>query len=567
MRALKVVEQIAEPEISEAESWNGRLQMALLASNGIPKLRELILELAMRGKLVPQNHKDETAQKLLERISKEKGALLKNKKAKKLQSDLDEPYSIPDNWAWVHFSDIAQHNSGKTLDKGRNTGVLREYITTSNLYWGRFALENVREMPIKDSEIEKCTARKNDLLICEGGEAGRAAVWPYDREVCFQNHVHRARFYCDVNPYFLYRFFEKINTTGEINAYRKGVGISNMSGKSLGSIILPLPPINEQVRIVEKINELMALCDKLEAQKTDATSAHEALVKTLLGTLTQSQNAKEFQENWQRIAKNFNILFTTEASIDALKKTILQLAVMGKLVPQDPNDEPAEKFLKRIKLEKEKPANGKKLKKDNISPKVSDEEKAFGIPSTWAWTRFSTVAEIRSELVRSQDFLSAYQVAPDNIEKGTGKLLSKRTVKESGVVGPNNRFYSGQILYSKIRPSLSKAILVDFDGLCSADMYPIITKLFSKFLLLQILSEHFLSQVRKAENRVKMPKLNQESLSLFTLVVPPIEEQKRIVSEVDELFEICDTLKMQLKRFNSTHEHLANALVEKAVAA
>ena len=125
--------------------------------------------------------------------------------------------------------ELLRHNSGKTLDKGRNTGQYRDYITTSNLYWGHFELDSVRQMLIRDEELEKCTARKGDLLICEGGEAGRAAVWSYDKEICFQNHVHRARFYCDIDPYYAYWFFEKLNATGEITKHRQGVGISNMS--------------------------------------------------------------------------------------------------------------------------------------------------------------------------------------------------------------------------------------------------------------------------------------------------------------------------------------------------
>ncbi len=257
------------------------------APDGIKKLRELILTLAMQGKLVPQNLNDQPAGELLKEIAAEKKRLVKKGKIK-AQNPLPEikpeevPYELPTGWEWVRFGCIAQHNSGKTLDKGRNTGQYRDYITTSNLYWGRFELDSVRQMLIRDEELEKCTARQGDLLICEGGEAGRAAVWPYNKEICFQNHIHRARFYCDIDSYYAYWFFEKLNATGEIAKHRKGVGISNMSSKTLASIIFPLPPLSEQRRIVAKIDQLMARSDELEKQIDAATVKQTAILNAVM---------------------------------------------------------------------------------------------------------------------------------------------------------------------------------------------------------------------------------------------------------------------------------------------
>lgn len=307
-------------------------------AGGIKKLRELILTLAMQGKLVEQNPNDPPASDLLKEIEAEKQRLIKEKQIKKPKPlppiKLEEmPHKIPSNWEWVRFGKVAQHNSGKTLDKGRNTGEPRDYITTSNLYWGRFELDNVRQMLIKDEELEKCTARKNDLLICEGGEAGRAAVWCFDSEVCFQNHVHRARFFKDIDPYFAYRFFEKLNATGEINKYRKGVGISNMSSKSLASILFPFPPLSEQRRIVARIDQLMARCDELEKLRTEREekrlAVHAAAIKQLLDTESRDSHSNA----WQFLARHFGELYTVKENVAELRKAILQLAVMGKLVP------------------------------------------------------------------------------------------------------------------------------------------------------------------------------------------------------------------------------------------
>ena len=153
------------------------LDLIAAAPEGIRKLRGLILELAVRGKLMPQDPNDEPARELLKRIAKERARLEaegagKRSKATPSGDDAEKSFELPETWQWVRFEEIAQHNSGKTLDKGRNSGEPRPYITTSNLYWGRFELDSVRQMLINDDELQRCTARKNDLLICEGGEAG-----------------------------------------------------------------------------------------------------------------------------------------------------------------------------------------------------------------------------------------------------------------------------------------------------------------------------------------------------------------------------------------------------------
>lgn len=262
-----------------------------------------------------------------------------------------------------------------------------------------------------------------------------------------------------------------------------------------------------------------------------------------------------------KLTDNLSLLAGAPNGIKKLRELILELAVRGKLVRQDPNDEPADEFLKRIAEEKARLMAGGMLKKQKPLAKVSNEEVFFDIPKTWAWARFGEICAIKGELVKPEDFPDFRQVAPDCIEKGTGRLIESRTVKDAGIKGPNSRFFAGQIVYSKIRPSLSKAVLVDFDGLCSADMYPLDAFIDSRFLLKQILSETFLEQVRVAENRIKMPKLNQESLTGFILPIPPFAEQRRIVAKVDELMALCDHLEAQQTDAESSHARLVQALL------
>ncbi|HGB4038087.1 TPA: restriction endonuclease subunit S, partial [Salmonella enterica subsp. enterica serovar Java] len=154
-----------------------------------------------------------------------------------------------------------------------------------------------------------------------------------------------------------------------------------------------IPPFAEQNRILSTVKKLMSLCDQLEQHSLNSLDAHQQLVETLLTTLTDSQNADELAENWARISEHFDTLFTTEASIDALKQTILQLAVMGKLVPQDPNDEPASELLKRIAQEKAQLVKDGKIKKQKPLPPISDKEKPFEVPEGWEWCKFGLISE------------------------------------------------------------------------------------------------------------------------------------------------------------------------------
>lgn len=573
---MSELKNFASSRLRVNELLEQHFDTAFAAPDGIKKLRELILTLAMQGKLVAQDANDPPASQLLKEIAAEKLRLVKEGKirgtrsredAKKVKSE-EVPYVLPQGWEWVRFGEIAQHNSGKTLDKGRNTGLPRDYITTSNLYWGRFELASVRQMLIREEELEKCTAKKNDLLICEGGEAGRAAVWNYESEVCFQNHVHRARFYGDVDPYLAYRFFEKLNATEEINQHRKGVGISNMSSAALASIMFPLPPLPEQHRIVAKIDQLMARCDALERLRDERErkrrSVHAAVLKQLLEESSSSSFAPSRLRVSQFFFDHFSELYTVRENVTELRKAILQLAVMGKLVPQNPNDPPASELLKEIEAEKKRLVKEGKIRvtrSREAAKEIKAEEVPYALPQGWEWVRFFTVNTVQSELVSAKDFPFENQIAPDSIDKGNGRLLSHRTVAECGAIGPNNRFYEGQILYSKIRPSLNKAVIAPYDGLCSADMYPVKTYVNADFMLKVILSEVFLVQVRLAENRIKMPKLNLESLGQFSIPIPPLPEQRRIVAKIDQLMALCDTLEQQIDAASGKQAALLDAVM------
>ena len=253
----------------------------------VKQLRQAFLREAMQGKLVEQNEADEPATELLAKIKAEKEQLIKEKKIKKPKplppiSEDEIPFEIPENWVWVKIGKIAQHNAGKTLHGSKNTGESRKCITTSNLYWGFFDLDTLKEIQIEDKELPKCTATNGDILICEGGDSGRTAIWEFDYDICFQNHIHRVRPYGNINNFYIYYNMLLLEMSGRINLYRKGMGISNISGTSLASIIIPLPPLSEQKRIVTKLNELMAYCDNLEESIKNSQTQNEMLLGQVL---------------------------------------------------------------------------------------------------------------------------------------------------------------------------------------------------------------------------------------------------------------------------------------------
>ena len=242
------------------------------------RLKKSILQEAIQGKLVPLIAEEGTAQELLEQIKKEKQKLVKEGKLKKstlsdsvifrgddnkyytinkkekICIDDEIPFDIPDTWEWCRLGTLFSHCTGKALNSSNLKGQLMTYITTSNLYWDRFELGNIKQMRFTDEEIEKCTATFGDLLVCEGGDVGRAAIWNYPYDIRIQNHIHKLRAYKQLCTKFFFWVFYFYKATGRIGG--KGIGIQGLSSKALDNILIPLPPLKEQQRIVAQIEKL-----------------------------------------------------------------------------------------------------------------------------------------------------------------------------------------------------------------------------------------------------------------------------------------------------------------------
>ncbi|MBW6391018.1 restriction endonuclease subunit S [Billgrantia antri] len=549
-----------------ASGKNGKIELT-----GIKKLRELILELAVRGKLVEQDPSEEPASVLLDRIAEEKTRLVKEgkiKKPKKLPeiATEDMPYAAPKNWKWVRFGNLFPSFQNGASSRGDNDGEQVAVIRLADIDNLEISLENTRLLPIDRKSIEKYSVTKNDILIIRvnGSQdlVGQLIPVRNNLNAIYCDHFIRVRipeslvateYLCLLSASSIFRSRIKelfVSTAGQ----------KTVNQKHVSSLPTPLPPLDEQHRIVEKVDELMALCDRLEQQIGDQWEAHQILVDTLLDALARSTDAAELAENWARVAEHFDTLFTSEASIDKLKQTILQLAVMGRLVEQDPNDEPVSVLLERIAEEKARLLNEGKIKKSKPLPEIEKNQKAFFLPKTWRWIRFGTITfnrdseriplsvDDRSRRQGGYDYYGASGV----IDKIDEYLFDKPLllIGEDGANLINRSTPIAFIARGKYWVNNHAHVI---DG---------ISEDFLKYLCLYINAISLEPYV----TGTAQPKMNQAKMNSIVVGLPPKQEQQRITEKFEELTALCDQLKARLGEAGETRAQLAKTVVEQAVS-
>ncbi len=395
--------------VVKSRSSTGRGSRKKIELYGIKKLRELILELAVRGVLVEQDTDDEPASVLLEKIIAEKEQLITDKKIKKQYllhetAENEEPYSLPDGWIWTKLGVISSniHYGYTASAKTENSGVRLLRIT--DIQNDKVNWTTVPACEISEEKSQSYLLENDDILIARtGGTIGKSyLVENIQVKAVFASYLIRVKKIEKMYSAFIKTYLGSGVYWKQLYENASGTGQPNVNATALKSLMVPLAPLAEQHRIVAKVDELMALCDQLEQQQEHSINAHQTLVKTLLTALTNAaqtsygiEGANGFAEAWDRIAEHFDTLFTTEHSIDQLKQTLLQLAVMGKLVPQNPNDEPASVLLEKIASEKEQLIKDKKIKKQkpHITFEGLDELK-YDLPNTWEWICLSDVGDI-----------------------------------------------------------------------------------------------------------------------------------------------------------------------------
>ena len=440
--------------------------------------------------------------------------------------DEEVPFEIPQGWEWTRIGNIFNHASGKQQSSSnKGAGTPQKFITTSNLYWGYFVLDNVKVMNFTDEEIKTCSATKGDLLVCEGGAGyGRSAIWNEDYDICLQNHVHRLRpcvsGLCEYVYHFMYLLKESNNLASV------GTAMPGLSANRLKGLLLPLPPLSEQRRIVTKLAELLSQIDKY----------------------SKVQNQLD----------ELNITIK-----ESLKKSILQEAIQGKLVPHLTEDGTAQDLLEQIKTEKQKLVKEGKLKKSALATSVifrGDDNKyyeqigkkclditeqiPFVIPETWQWVRIRDVFQLSPKNEAEDEKLAAF-VPMEKISAGYKSDFTFDTAKWGSIKKGFTHFANGDVAFAKITPCFQNrksAIFHDLPNGIGAGttelkvLRPYGNTIDRWYLLYFLESPYFIDEATfkgtANQQRIVVGYLEDK---LFPL--PTQKEQQRIVAQIEKLFE------------------------------
>ena len=402
------------------------------------------------------------------------------------------PYELPEGWCWCNLNEIAESSLGKTLDKSKNTGKVYPYLCALNVKWNAFDLSVVKSIKLEDNEKERYQVLKGDLLICEGGDVGRSAIWNSNEPIYFQNALHRVRFFGNiVADFYLYLFwcYKNYNWIDDIC---NGVTIKHLTQDKINALHLPLPPVAEQQRIVIEVKKWFVLIDQIE----------------------------QIENNLQ-------------STIKQTKSKILDLAIHGKLVPQDPTDEPASELLKRINPKAEITCDNGHYQK-----------LPFKIPKSWVWCGHNDILEISGGSqpaknhfisVPKDNYIRLYQIRdygdnpiPVYIPE---ELASKRTEK-------------GDILLARYGGSLGKVFHAE-TGAYNVAMAKVIFKypnvIVRDFAYYYYLSDLYQGRLKEI-SRTAQAGFNSSDFNEMFFPLPPYEEQKRIVKAINKTFTILDTI-------------------------
>ena len=440
-----------------AKSTSGRGSSKKYELYGITKLRGLIFDLAVRGKLVPQDLDDEPASKLIERVVTRKFSEI---------TENEKIFTLPLGWSWIKLEDIAEINGGFAFKSSDYTSDGIRVIRISDFNEMGFKSDKVVRYPYS-LDLERYRLEENNILMAmTGGTVGKSLlVQALPEPMIVNQRVATIKLIQGINSTYINSLIRSELIQSVINEAKNSTN-DNISMKSIKNFLIPLPPFAEQKRIVAKVDELMLLCDQLEQQTEASIDAHATLVEVLLSTLTDSADADELAQNWARIAEHFDSLFTTEQSIEALKQTVLQLAVMGKLVQQDPNDEPASVLLEKIAEEKERLIKEKKIKKEKPLPALTDNEKVFELPSGWEFSRLQQVIDVRDGTHDSPKDASGNNTFPlvtsKDFKDGSINFNTARRISEADHIKISQRSSVDyeDILFSMIGGNIGNQVMV-----------------------------------------------------------------------------------------------------------
>ncbi|HFJ9508703.1 restriction endonuclease subunit S [Bacillus paranthracis] len=549
----------------------------------IDKLKELILDMAVKGNLVLQDENDEPASVLLEKILGEKERLIKEQKIKRVKplpliKEEENPYELPKGWEWVRIIDICSVKGGKRVPRGYqllDTPTEHAYIRITNMKKGTILLDNIKYIDNTIFEkISRYVIYKEDLYITIAGTIGGVGLIP--KELDGMNLTENAAriINCGANKCYLYRCFSSKLVQDQFLSFVNQMAQPKLALKRIETTLIPLPPLNEQKRIVEKVDQLMDFCEKLKERVEKKKKREDRLNVSALSSLEQSITSEELKESLQFVLNNLSVLCTDTKHVQQLRNVILALAVKGKLVLQDENDEPASVLLERIAGSQEEIRKDQKQKIMQPFIKDKKDKASYELPAGWIWVK---LASIISEPIRNG-------YSPKGVEYVTKVKNLTLTATSSGYLKKECFKYIDQEIDEVSHLWLEKGdILVQrsnsLELVGTSCIYDIEDKgyiypdLMMKIKLSKNIDKkyiHFVlsSQMTKSYFRdnatgtsKSMPKINQKVLSDTLIPLPPLNEQKRIVEKIDQFMSLCDEIEKQIENINEQKECLLQSVL------
>ena len=545
------------------------LELLAAAPGGVARLRELILTLAVQGKLVPQDPADEPASVLLQKIRAEKDRLIAEgriKRDKPLAAIAEEkPFELPQGWAFCRLGELLLSiRSGGTPSKQNPDfwGGSIPWASVKDLYFGEPISDTQDRITQAGLDAGSELAPAGSILICTRmglGKIGEALI-----DVAINQDLKAVLLGAGVDKQYFINYFKTLAMVGS------GMTVAGIKQDELLGFVVPLPPSAEQSRIVTRVEELMRLCDALETKGQLEAKQHAQLASTLLGTLTASATPEELADHWRRVAQHFDLLLDRPKAIDALEQTLLQLAVRGLLVPQDPADELASELLKKIRATKDGLIAEGKIKRDKPLPPITDEEKPFQLPVGWEWVAIDTLANVGTGTTPSRDN-PAYFVGgkiPWVTSGETGQPFINATQQHvteyaleqtSLTVYPIGTLIVAMYGQGKTRGQVAELRLpATTNQACAAIC--LVERSYAHQTYIKLVFEKSYDEIRELSAGGAQPNLNVGKVKSTLIPLPPLAEQSRIVTRVTALRRLCADLRQRLADRQSVQARLAEAL-------
>lgn len=563
------------------ETFFENFELFANAPNGVQKLREMILQLAVQGKLVPQDPIDEPASELLKKIRAEKEHLLMEKKIKRVKpspsiTENEIPYKLPEEWQWVRLDSICSY-----IQRGKGPKYVEHsdipVIAQKCIQWDGFHIERARF--IDPSSLNKYTEerflRTGDLLCNSTGTGtlGRINVYIHEdnpfEHVVADSHVTVIRS-INLNSKYLYIFLASPFVQNDIE--NRASGTTKQTELNISTIrnqIIPLPPVPEQKRIVAKVEQLIEVCDELESCRQRREKERVALNNSFLNELLSAESHDDFQKHWQRIYENFDLLYDNSENVSRLRRMILELAVRGKLVPQNSDDEPASELLKKIRAEKERLVKENKIKRAKPLQSVAGEKIPYILPNGWEWVCLDEISStVQYGYTASADplFEDVKFLRITDIQNGHVNWSNVPGCRIDEKAIDRYKLNNGDLLIARTGGTIGKSFLiynVPLQSIFASYLIRIVPSsfMFPKYMKYFLESPLYWMQLYAESKGTGQPNVNGTALRSLLFPLPSEQEQKRIVAKVDQFMSLCDELDSLIKHAQSHTEKITEEAV------